>query len=229
MRRIILLSILLLAACQKIDSKSQNYIKTSSNVEQVSTQTPASNEQFLILGNGIGKAKLGMTLGELKQISHEDTQFELISPFMVDTSAIAVTHKGIVQYYIVYVAGSTLDPDRQTPSDYDFITHLMTDNQNYQTQEGVKPGMSIKEAEEIYGDAVLAYNTAGESREYITFNEQKIGNIKFRASYSKEISDGLGYSGIYPPYPGSNYTTYKYREGSAIAAIEVSCTSDICR
>jgi hypothetical protein len=43
----------------------------------------------LISETGIGKAKLGMTLGELKQISDRDTKFELISPFMADSKAIA--------------------------------------------------------------------------------------------------------------------------------------------
>ena len=103
----------------------------------------------------------------------------------------------------------------------------MTNNDRYQTEYGVKVGTSIAEAEDIYGNAVLAYNTEGRSgEEYITFGASNPNNIKFKASYFKLISDGLGYSGIYPEYPGVSYTTDKYRDDAAIAAIEVSCNDD---
>lgn len=228
MKRIIFLTLLILPAClsQKIESQSSPS-NTATKVNQVSTQ-PNLAKELLISANGIGKAKLGMTLGELKQISPPDTEFELISSFMVDTNAIAVNQKGLVQYYIIYPAGSTSHPDGSTPTDNDLITLLMTDNQNYQTAEGVKVGTPIKQAEEIYGDATLAYNIEGESREYITFGAENPANIRFRASYFKLISDGLGFSGIYPEYPGVSYTTDKYKEDAAIAVIEVGCDQDSC-
>ena len=229
MKRLILLATLMISACQAKTINSpypSNKVSTSETTETIATKPVA--EKFLISTNGIGNAKLGMTIGKLKQISDRDTNFEVISPFMVDTSAIAVTNRGIVQYYIVYGAGSTSHSDRVTPTDDDVITVLMTDNQNYQTKEGVKVGTPIEEAEKVYGNAVLAYNTEGESREYITFGRKNPDNIRFRASYFKLISDGLGFSGIYPEYPGVSYTTDKYREDAAIAAIEVVCTADDC-
>lgn len=229
MKRIILLTTLIFSACQNKTSNllsRTTEVTTSIATETITTQ-PA-NEDLLISHDGIGKAKLGMSIGELKRISDPDTSFEIISPFLLDTNAIAVSNQGIVQYYILYVAGSTSDTDGITPSDDDTITILMTDNQHYQTKEGVRVGTPIKEAEEIYGNAVLAYNTEGESREYVTFGDRKSDNIRFRASYFKLISDGLGFSGIYPEYPGVSYTTDKYREDAAIAAIEVSCALENC-
>ena len=229
MKRIILLATLIFSACQNKTSNlapQTTEVTTSAATKTITTQL--TNQDLLISNNGIGKAKLGMSVGELKRISDPDTSFEIISPFMVDTNAIAVSNQGIVQYYILYPAGTTSHPDGVTPTDNDVITILMTDNQHYQTEEGVRIGTPIKEAEEIYGNAVLSYNTEGESREYVTFADRESDNIRFRASYFKLISDGLGFSGIYPEYPGVSYTTDKYREDAAIAAIEISCDLDNC-
>ncbi|MDJ0567634.1 MAG: hypothetical protein QNJ53_01175 [Pleurocapsa sp. MO_192.B19] len=229
MKKVILLAVLILSACSpKTDNtQSQTINPAETSQSKLIAEKPVA-QHLLISSNGIGKAKLGMTLGELKQISDSNTEFKLISPFMVDINAIAVSEDSIVQYYILYVAGTTSHPDQVTPTDDDPITALMTDNHNYQTKEGVKVGTSIKEAEEIYGDAILSYNIEGESREYITFSDKMPENLRFRASYFRLISDGLGFSGIYPEYPGVSYTTDKFRQDAAIAAIEVSCTPDNC-
>ena len=229
MKRIILLALLLLSACQAktINTQSED-VSTESGVKisQVNAATTVK-EKVLISSSGIGKAKLGMTLGQLKQIS-PDTKFEVISSFTADTNAIAVTKKDIVQYYILYPVETTSHSNGATPSDDDLITMLLTNNDNYQTEAGIKAGMPIKEAEEIYGNAVLAYNTEGESREYVTFEDQKPKNIRFRASNFKSTADGTEFSGIYADYPGVSYTTDKYRDDAAIAAIEVSCDPENC-
>ncbi len=230
MKRIILLALLLLSACQAktINTQSEDANSTESGVKisQVNAATTVK-EKVLISSSGIGKAKLGMTLGQLKQIS-PDTKFEVISSFTVDTNAIAVTKKDIVQYYILYPVGTTSHSNGSTPSDDGLITTLLTDNDNYQTEAGIKAGMPIKEAEEIYGNAVLTYNTEGESREYVTFEDQKPKNIRFRASTFKSTANGTEFSGIYADYPGVSYVTDKYRDNAAIAAIEVSCNPENC-
>lgn len=231
MKRFFLLTLLLFSACQaktvELQSQTSESITSNINLNDVDASN-AVQDEVLISSDGIGKAKIGMTVGELKKISDQDTEFEVISPFVKDVNAIAVSKQGIVQYYILYAAGTTSHPDKVTPTDEDLITTLITDNHNYQTSEGVKVGTPIKEAEEIYGDAVLAYNTEGESGEYITFGKENPENIRFRASYFKLISDGLGFSGIYPEYPGVSYTTDKYRDQAAIAAIEVYCNLENC-
>ena len=218
MKKTILLATLIVSACQSQTIETQSQYEPASNS---STTTDTLAEEFLISADGIGKAKLGMTLGQLKQISSSDTKFEVIPSFNMDSSAIAVSQNGLTQYYIVYPNSSTL-------TDSDPITQLMTDNQNYQTKVGVRVGTPIQKAEDIYGNAVLAHNFEGESGEYITFGDENPENIRFKASYFQPISDGLGYSGIYPKYPGVSYTTDKYRSDAAIAAIEVGCSSQEC-
>ena len=228
MNRIIFLVILTLLACQPQKKTLQSQTtKTSSNLQEVSAKQTVTSE-FIISQNGIGKAKLGMTLGQLKQRSAPHTEFEPISSFAPDLNAIAVSKKGLVQYYILYKADSTDDSAEFMPKDSDLITQLMTNNYNYQTEEGIKVGTPIKEAEEIYGNAVISYNVDGESVEYISFGDFEPQNIRFRASYFKLISDGLGFAGIYPEYPGGMYTTDKYQPDAAIAEIEVSCDLENC-
>ncbi|WP_019509448.1 hypothetical protein [Pleurocapsa sp. PCC 7319] len=232
MKKIVLLTLLtglFLSACQpkSLETKSQEIQSAEPSQTKPNIRTSVGKE-FMISSEGIGRAKLGMTLGKLKQISDHKTEFKLISPFMVDVNAIAVSQGSIVQYYILYPAGTTSHPDRVTPTDEDLITTLMTDNFNYQTKEGVKVGTRIEEAEKIYGNATLSYNVENESREYITFSNYMPPNMRFRASYFKSSSNGLSFSGIYPEYPQVSYKTDKYREDAVIAAIEVSCPSDNC-
>ena len=223
---LMLLGVTILSACSSLNIEFLFQTNKNTAIETVNAESVVADE-FLISAEGIGKAKLGMSVAELKQVSDPETEFEIISSFMADVNAIAVSQKGLVQYYILYPAGTTSHPDRSTPTDKDPIAFLMTDNYNYQTEEGVRVGMMIEEAENIYGNATLAYNVEGESREYITFGNNP-PNLKFVASLFKSISDGLAFSGIYPEYPGVVYTTDKYQKDAAIAAIEVSCTADNC-
>ena len=227
MKKIIFLVILALFGCQS--QKTQLELQSNdaaADFSQVSAKTVTS--EFLISANGIGKARLGMTLGELKQISAPDLEFNPVSSFASGLNAIAVSQQGLVQYYILYRTEADNDSVEFMPQDDDVITLLMTSNYNYQTEEGIKVGMPIEEAEDVYGDAILAYNVDGESVEYITFGDYNSDSIRFRASYFKLISDGLGFAGIYPEYPGVAYTTDKYQPDAAIAAIEVFCTEDEC-
>ena len=220
---IILLAVLLISACQdkavEVEQQTQT-LPQSNSLEN----HPAVAEEFTISSAGIGKAKLGMTLGELKQRSNKDTKFKPESPFMVDLNAIAVSKSGVVQYYILYLAGTTSHPDTITPTDADPITILMTDNPNYQTKEGVKVGTSIQEAEAIYGNATLSYNTANESREYVTFGDRiERNNIQFRTNW---LQDSFG--GIYPATNEEYRQTEEFNDSAAITAIEVSCAPIDC-
>ena len=229
MKRIILLATLIFSACQAaiVTPQSQTAkFPTSTQSQTISDRT--AQPEMLISTMGIGKARLGMTLRKLREISAQNTEFIMMPSFIENVDAIAVSQKGIVQYYILYDVSSESGSSSKISLEDRSITALLTNNDDYQTKDGVKVGTSIKEAEDIYGDAVLAYNTEGESGEYITFGHENPENIKFRASYFKLISDGLGYSGIYPEYPGVSYTTDKYQDDAAIAAIEVSCDPNDC-
>ena len=100
----------------------------------------------------------------------------------------------------------------------------MTDNPNYQTKEGVKVGTTIQDAEAIYGNATLSYNTASESREYVTFGERiERNNIQFRTNWLQD-----SFAGIYPATNEEYRQTEEFNDSAVITAIEVSCAPIDC-
>lgn len=217
--KFLLCSILILSACQakSVEEKSgnkQSDIDNNSVIVTPSPNTETLDPKYIISSSGIGEAKLGMTLGELKQIVDKDTKFELKSSFMVDINAIAVSKMDEIQYYILF-------SDNNNPQDSDSINYLMTQNSNYYTEEGVKVGTKIKHAETIYGDANLSYNINYESREYINFLDvTSDSNLSFRPNSAKFKS---GFAGIYPQELKEYNQTKEYQDDAKISTIEVTC------
>jgi hypothetical protein len=159
--------------------------------------------------NGIGAARLGMTYGQLKTLLGKEAEFSIQKDFRVDFDAIEVRQSGQVQYYILYRSGKQFQSS-------DIIEILMTDNPNYHTAEGVSSGITLTQAEKIYGQAILYYNTANESREYVRFVEYPAKNIYFIAKGTTE-----GKAGIYSPSSLEYQETNKFKEGAMIGSIEV--------
>jgi len=157
----------------------------------------------------IGEAKVGMTFGQLKKALGSTAQFKVESPFMVDFDAVAISRSGKVQYRIIYAAGTKL-------KDTDVIELLMTDNANYKTVQGVGPGMTLKQAEAIYGQATLSYNVDNESREGVVFAKQPTRKIMFVPK-----ADGKQFAGVYGAGKGGFYQTNKYQPNAAIKYVMV--------
>jgi hypothetical protein len=118
-----------------------------------------------IADGGIGAAKVGMTLAELKKNLKNSARFETQTDFTPGYNALAVKQQGKVQFYIPY-------PKKQKVTDNDQIKILVTDNPIYKTAEGIAPGMSIKKATEAYGDAKLVYNPKASAEEIAFFERQ---------------------------------------------------------
>lgn len=178
----------------------------------------ASALSTVISSQGIGAARLGMTLGELKQTLGDQATFEAKAPFMVDFDAIAVSYAGEVQFYILHMAG-------QPFSDSDVIQGLMTDNPNYRTAEGIGSGSTIRQAEAAYGKAVLAYNTSNESREYARFQRHPANNISFGTGNGNAAETTAG---IYSSPRGEYNETQQYREDATIQSVLVVCLGEGC-
>ncbi|MEG3858883.1 hypothetical protein [Microcoleus sp. herbarium12] len=173
----------------------------------VAQKTPAAS--VAIGDRTIGAAKVGMTFGELKKAIGSTAQFKVESPFMVDFDAVAVSQSGKVQYRIVYAAGTKL-------KDTDVIELLMTENPNYKTLQGVGPGMTLKQAEAIYGKATLSYNVDNEMREGIVFAKQPTRNIMFVPK-----AEGKKFAGVYGAGKGGFYETNKYQTNAVIKSVMV--------
>ena len=146
-------------ASQAIDTLDSDTTKTeqTQSAKWEKLNTPSS-QAVTISNNGMGVAKLGMTIGELKQKLGDKFELGESKPFMVDLNAIAVSHNGEVQYYILH--WSVEPVNNATP-----IKFLVTENPQFRTAEGVGPGISVAQAQSAYGKAKLGYNQEVESRE----------------------------------------------------------------
>jgi hypothetical protein len=165
---------------------------------------------------GIGNAKIGMSLKELKDQMGEGFKFPVKASFIEGFDAIAVTKAGAVQYYIPYPTGTQF-------TDTDKIQHLMTDNPNYRTEQGVGPGTSIQQATTVYGGATLSLSKENESREFINFTQHPNG-LAFRPKPVGKQS----FAGDYPESNEEYLKTQKYDNRAAIGQITVSCAEDKC-
>lgn len=177
--------------------------------------SPAVSPSLTISSEGIGAVRLGMTIGQLKQVLGPNTEFRVQSPFMVDFNAIAVIQNQEVQYYILYPDGSNL-------TDADTIEFLLTDNPKYRTAQGIGPGTPLKEAESIHGKANLFYSNDDEMREYVSFASLRDQNIIFRSSRLSP-TPSRQFSGIYasPPASSPRQETSQYRKDASIGMVSV--------
>lgn len=173
---------------------------------------PPASTSYTISPEGIGQAKVGMTVGQLKKVLAGKAQFQVKSPFIVDFDAIAIVQSGKEQYYILYPAGSPL-------ADSDTIEALVTNNPDYRTAQGVGPGTPVQQAEAVYGDATLSYNLANESREYVKFAKQPTEYISFRLGAANDGS----LAGSYPAPKGEANETKEYKKMAAIGFVEIYC------
>lgn len=172
-------------------------------------------KDVIISSEGIGMAKLGMTLGALKQAMPE-AEFAVKSPFMVDFDAIAVTQNGMTQFYILYLANSPF-------TDADTIQGLLTDNPEFQTAQGIGSGSLISQAEQVYGQATLSFNTQNESREYVRFERQPAPSISFATGNGSQES-----AGIYPSPTGEFNETQQFQADAKIQSVLLVCLTDNC-
>ena len=182
----------------------------SSSSQRPTAVAPSQNK--LISAEGIGEAKVGMTLGELKKQLGTKAQFQVKSPFIVDFDALAVVQSGQAQYYILYPAGVPL-------SDSDIIEALVTDNPNYRTAQGVGSGTPITQAEAVYGEATLSYSTVNESREYVKFAKEPSDAIAFRVAAPK----GQQFAGNYPSSTAELKETKDFQKPASIGFVEIYC------
>lgn len=174
--------------------------------------SPPTSSALTISPEGIGPAKVGMKLGELKKVLAGKAEFQVKSPFIVDFDALAIVQSGQEQYYVLYPAGMPM-------ADSDVIEALVTDNPNYRTAQGVGPGTPIEQAEAVYGQATLSHNTLNESREYVTFAKQPSEDISFRT----RTPQGQQFAGIYPSSSAELKETKKFQDRAVIGLVEVYC------
>ena len=143
----------------------------TSPTDEVTASDPAS--ELVITSDGIGRARRGMSLGELRSVL--PTSHAVGAPddaFMVDIVAIPVTTANDTLYRLVFPAGEAIGDDA--------LPHLvMTMHLRARTEDGVGPGTTLADAAQIYGEPTLSYSIYDESREYAEFPGQP-DHVRFR-------------------------------------------------
>ncbi|WP_341738950.1 hypothetical protein [Microcoleus sp. CAWBG640] len=184
-------------------------VSTNAQPKVANAAQKAASASVAISDRTMGAAQVGMTFGQLKKTLGATAQFKVESPFMVDFDAVALSQSGKVQYRIIYAAGTKL-------KDTDVIELLMTDNANYKTVQGVGPGMTLKQAEAIYGKTTLSYNVDNEMRENVVFANQPTRKIMFVPK-----ADGKQFAGVYGAGKGGFFQTNKYQPNAVIKSVMV--------
>lgn len=175
-----------------------------------STQPQASQSKTTLIGTDrIGVARIGMTLAQLRQRLDPESSLLARRPFMVDVEAIPIARQGIVQFHVLVPAGANV-------SDATVISALLTTNPAFRTQEGVGPGLSLREAARLYGQPTLAYNTSNESRETVTFAQQPSRQIRFGVK-----GGATGLAGVYPLLRSEYRQTQRYHPSASISYVLV--------
>ena len=172
-------------------------------------QSPRQDSR--ISNEGIGPARLGMTLGQLKAVLGQTVQFKTEPLYMDGFDAVAVVRAGAVQFRILHPAGRRL-------RDQDTLQILVTENPAYQTAEGIGPGVALARAESVLGKALLQYNEENESREDLSFAKQAQGRVSFTPG-----ADGQAFAGVYSASDtGPAFSTGRYHPHAQIRWVWVT-------
>ncbi len=222
MRKWMLLGVLAIAACGSVGPPADGANSTTDDspgpvagaVEppEVEGEESAEAPEYSITSDSIGPAKLGMTLGELRQALGNRLTLGEPGPFRVDFDAIPVLDGDQVLFSIMYGSGSPMQ-------DEDAIEYLATDNPRVVTPEGIGAGSTIAAAEVFYGPATLGYNVEAESREGLQFENFPWENYWIQP----EVLAGVArFAGVYGESDTSSYRqTTEYREDAVIGSIVI--------
>lgn len=163
----VLTALATLAACGGVEPEVT--IEPPPPADTVAGQAAGASEQTqmpVISSEGIGLARRGMSLGELRHaLPGSYVMGAPDSAFMVDVVAIPVSSGADTLYRLILPAGEPVD-DGARPH------FVMTMHPGVRTAEGVAPGMTLADAARIYGEPVLSYSVLDESREYAEFPRQ---------------------------------------------------------
>lgn len=162
----------------------------------------------VISAEGAGDAMLGSTKAQLE--AQLGAGWELIEDngVLVDLYGYDVQEDGEHRFFALGGFGEVK------------MSVFVIDTDHYQLAEGVHAGMSIADAEAIYGEATLNWNPDNESREFVTFESGPEGRIFFRT-----FSGDFDFAGIYPD-PETTMTT-EYKDDARISSIWVTCVPDL--
>ncbi len=191
--------------------RSELVSQVTNGCKDMGALTPSENQ--LITNKNVGVAKLGMTLGELKEVLGEGAKFEPVLLGIDAGEGMKVIQDGNVQYLLGFADGNQLGTANSR------ITMITVENPSYRTADGVGPGTPVKKAVTAYGEATLSYNWNNEGREYIKF-ARGLGADKAVLIRSNQLIK-TDFAGIYPDTNAEFNETKKYHDHASIALITI--------
>jgi hypothetical protein len=152
---------------------------------------------LLIEEDGIGVARRGLTVGELRRALPPMFSLGALDEyFMVDVSAVAVIAGTDTLYHLLFLGLEALDDSMR-------LELVATLNERARTTDGLGPGVTLAEAADRCGQLTLTYSVYDESREYVVCPTAP-GNIIFRTNF---FSGDEMFAGVYSTDDEYNTTT----------------------
>ena len=145
--------------------------------------------------DGIGEARAGMTLGQLRAALPETLALGEPDPvFMVDWQGIPVLHGADTLYHVLLPASVPAD-------DREFLVLAVTRHPGARVMsgggsEGVAPGMTLSEVEARVGPLTLSWSVHDESREWVHWVGMPPGT-SLRVDPASVPAAGNGLAGVY--------------------------------
>lgn len=170
---------------------------------------PPPRPDRLIRADGVGLARIGMTIGQLRASLPPNLRLGERSSFMVDIDGMPVVEGGDTLYRVLILAGEPAADDA-------IIELLATSHPGFRTGENVGPGSTLAEAAAKYGQPTLSYSINDESREYAAFDALPPG-IMLRVT---SAADSLPFAGVYGSEGEYNETT-RYHSDARISMVLV--------
>lgn len=171
----------------------------------------ATTAGLVVTANGVGPARPGMTLAELRAAG-QGAEFRYVQDYRDDLSALCA-RDGDGE---LYCAGVERSPSEKADAEASII---FTSNPRARTVQGVGPGTPVAAAEAVYGRATFFYSTETGSREYAEFVDGPASNIAFRVT---SPTSAAGFAGVYGPAPGPFFETERYVADAVIRGVEVT-------
>lgn len=158
---------------------------------------PQPGGDLLIDEDGIGVARRGLTVGELRRaLPPEFSIGALDQYFMVDVSAVPVIAGTDTLYHLLFLGLDVLEDSMH-------LELVATLNVRARTPDGLGPGVTLAEAADRCGPLTLTYSVYDESREYVVCPTAP-GNIIFRTNF---FSGDEMFAGVYSTDDEYNTTT----------------------
>lgn len=167
---------------------------TSATAETVAARpaTPADADR-LIRPDGIGAARAGMTVGQLRAALPAGTTLGAPETYMVDVVGLPEVQGADTLYHVLFGNG-------EPTGDAAAVTMVATRNPAFRTAEGVGPGTTLAEASAAYGAATISYSIDNESREYASFAGFPHTGVRFRVEPANPETGLVGSYGTQEEY-----------------------------